>query len=64
MIATVESRGAKTLGAAIGRVERFSRPVNGNTQESNRVDNYDDYNYVDCPYDDYQDYDDAPAIKL
>lgn len=52
------------LQSALTRVENLPKPTRI-TNRSSMVGNYDDYNdsvYVDSPYDDYQDYEDAPGL--
>lgn len=55
---SVAEHGSVAVQGAIVRTERLPRPFAD--QEPFKVDNYDDYEYVDAPYDDYQDYEDAP----
>lgn len=58
--ATASVPRTQALSAAIVRVGRFPRPKNRVMRASESEAGYDDDPYVDCPYDDYQDYEDAP----
>ena len=51
--------GSAVLQVAVTRTEKFPLPSRvtepGGEKKSYRMDNYDDYEYVDAPYGDYQD---------
>lgn len=50
-------RGLKVLGAAMSRVSDFPPPaeIRDAVTVGRQGDGYDDFQYVDCPYDDYKD---------
>ena len=59
----VSERSSKALNSALDRVKYLPRPTSIANKSLGAVGNYDDYSdsvYVDSPYDDYSDYDDAP----
>lgn len=60
---TFTQQDSKALAGSLARTEHFSVPDPGSraTKTLSRIDDYDDYQYVDCPYDDYQDYSDSPS---
>jgi len=45
----------RALRSVLERVKELPHPVPVVDRELPHVDNYDDFQYVDCPYDDYQD---------
>lgn len=45
----------KALRSVLERVKELPRPAPVVDKKLPQVDNYDDFQYVDCPYDDYQD---------
>jgi len=54
---TFTQQDSKALAGALARTEFLSAPYPGSqvTKIPSRIDDYDDYQYVDSPYDDYQD---------
>ena len=59
MLEVKESQGSKTLNAALARVRRFPLPIANVAKLLCDGRGYEDDPYVDCPYDDYQDYNDS-----
>ena len=52
---TTNEHGSKAVNAALARVDCLPLPVSVVDKPSYEIENYDDFQYVDCPYDDYQD---------
>lgn len=50
-----DESGGNALRAALARVDNLPPPTDVVDSRLHNIDNYDDYQYVDCPYDDYQD---------
>jgi hypothetical protein len=51
------------IKSALTRVKMLPQPSRRISYSSSSIDSYDDFEYVDCPYDDYtdySDYDDSP----
>lgn len=46
---------SRALKGVLERVKELPHPAPVVERRLPQVDNYDDFQYVDCPYDDYQD---------
>ena len=59
MLETTNQKESRALNAAVARVERLPLPTKAGVIGSFSTGGYSDDPYVDCPYDDYQDYNDS-----